>query len=112
MFPKQFVSFAQLIYFQYFGVFIEDMSYPLFGLTHVPSNFPMSLTITAPIMLQDGATNPNDIATLQSTENSIVCMHQVSSTTFNHADFILGITAYRIVYEAMADFWVNSICPN
>lgn len=113
---KQFVHYAQLLYFHYFGVFIEDMSYPLFGLTHVPPNFPMSSTITARIMLQysvgDRSTDPRDMATLKSTVNSIVCMHQVSSTTFNHADFVLGITADQLVYKPMVDFWEHGICSN
>lgn len=113
---KEFVSYAQLIYFHYFGVFIEDMSYPLIGLTPAPSNFPMSSTITAPIMLLysvgDRATNPNDMAALQLTVSSVVCSYLVKSATFNHADYILGITQDILVYKPMVDFWKNGICPN
>lgn len=112
---KQFIHFAQVIYFKYFGPFIENMPFPLLPLTIVPPDYALA-TITTDIMLQysvgDPATNPADIATLESNANSIVCTHVVASPTFAHADFVLGTKAHALVYGPMVEFWRNGICPN
>lgn len=113
---NQFKHFGQFIYYkQYFGDYDRNMVFPL-PLTPRFLDYPLS-QITANISihkaLDDVASNPVDLATLESKiPGRIKCTHIVSAPDFTHEDFAVGITAYKLVYEPIVDFWEQGKCAN
>lgn len=105
---NSFIHYGQIIHFNYFGEFMQNLTYPVDETTLVPPDFPLS-KISSCITLHyshgDGATNPKDIAQLQSKVKSIAYTQIVDDNKFSHVDFGTGITAYKLVYEYIVQFW-------
>lgn len=104
---NSYIHYGQLSYFNYFGEFIRNLSYPFDPATPVPADFPLS-NISACITLHyshgDGATNTLDMFQLKSKVKSIEYTQLIDDEQFSHVDFT-GIKANKLVYEYIVKFW-------
>lgn len=106
------MHYGQVIFYNYFGDFIQNMSYPVLTATKRPPDYPLSIinsTVTLHIALADPATNTLDIAELQ-LKMKIAHVQIVSDPNFVHTDFTFGIYAHELVYDYIVAFWKSHEC--
>lgn len=110
---NEYLQYAENAYFNYFGDYIPDLTYPDLSSTKAPPDFPLwkiNSSITLHIAVRDPVTNPLDIARLQSKIKTITYTQIVDDDDFTHSDFVFGMNTYRVVYERIVQYWQTSSC--
>lgn len=88
---------------------MHNLTYPFDNDTiKVPNGFPLGKIrsrISLHYSLGDVTSDPKDIAEFRSEVGNIVHVQVVKDESFTHTDFILGISAKKIVYETILATW-------
>lgn len=106
---NQGIHYGQLTAFNYFGDFMHNLTYPFNNDTiKVPKGFPLGkirARVSLHYSLGDVTSVPKDIAEFRSEVGNIVHIQIVKDESFTHTDFILGMSANKIVYENILAAW-------
>lgn len=114
----QLINFGQYFHFKYYGDFYYDMFYPPLppNLVQVPPDYDLSkvtVDITLHRAIGDSGSNAQDIALLKSRiPGRVRCDHIIADPNFTHQDFPCGIESAELVFNRIADYYENGICPN
>lgn len=88
---------------------MHNLTYPFdYDTIKVPKGFPLGkirARISLHYSLGDVTSDPRDISEFRSEVGNIVHMQVVKDESFTHTDFILGMSANKIVYENILATW-------